>query len=358
MLYYLFLFLTLLYLYQLGVSPRLQVFLSLLILCIFSSVRFNAGYDYPVYYELSQKNDYDWFEPLSRTLMDIGHHTDPVFLFILSSALIAIFYYLAFDRYSRLYQWHPIGLFAFLGLPIAYLDSLGVIRQFISIAIFVYVVSNIHRRTLFSMTWLVIAALFHKSILLLLPLVLLRRYLSKPRSWLIYFILWACFLTIGPLLITAISQYTGLYTSYFTLHLSSSGFKIYALFFLIFIFFLKNRKYIFEYKNHTFLFHCYFIGILLFSAALPFGIHISRISWALLAVHPLLFGIVLSKKTSFLRGAFLTACAFVMSFSLFLAYKNPERDFLNQYQPFFLLDKFQRDFIIEKSLQTEIQRQD
>jgi hypothetical protein len=47
-----------------------------------------------------------------------------------------------------------------------------------------------------------------------------------------------------------------------------------------------------------------------------------------------------------------------MSMSLFLAYKNPERDFLNQYQPFFLLDKFQRDFIVEKSLQTEIQRQD
>lgn len=358
MIYYFFLFLALLYLYLLGVSPRLQVFLSLLILCVFSGIRFNAGYDYPVYYELSQKDDYDWFEPLSRVLMDIGHHTDPVLLFILSSALIATFYYLAFDRYSRLYQWHPVGLFAFLGLPIAFLDSLGVIRQFIAIAIFVYVASNIHRRTLISMAWLLIAALFHKSILVLFPLVILRRWLSKPHSWLIYVLVWACFLTVGPLLITAVSQYTGLYTSYFTLHLSSSGLKIYALLSLIYLFFLINRKYIFENSNHTFLFHCYFIGILLFSAALPFGIHISRISWALLAVHPLLFGIVFYKKTPLLRGAFITACALTMSLSLFLAHKNPERDFLNQYQPFFLLDKFERDFIVKKSLQTEIQRQD
>ncbi len=358
MIYYLFLFLVLLYFHLLGVSPRLQVFLSLLTLCIFSGVRFNAGYDYPVYYELSQKDDYDWFEPLSRVLMDIGHYTDPVFLFILSSALIAIFYYLALDRYSRLYQWHPVAIFAFLGLPIAYLDSLGVIRQFIAIAIFVYVASNIYRRTLISIAWLLIAALFHKSILVLFPLVILRRWLSKPRSWFIYVLVWACFLVLGPLLITAVSQYTGLYTSYFTLHLSNSGLKIYALLSLIYIFFLINRKYIFENSNHIFLFHCYFIGILLFSAALPFGIHISRISWALLAVHPFLFGIVFYKKTPLLRGAFIAACALTMSMSLFLAYKNPERDFLNQYQPFFLLDKFQRDFIVEKSLQTEIQRQD
>lgn len=358
MIYYLFLFLALLYLYLLGASPRLQVFLSLLILCIFSGVRFNAGYDYPVYYDLSQKDDYGWFEPLSRVLMDIGRYTDPVLLFILSSILITTFYYLAFDRYNRLYQWHPIGIFAFLGLPIAYLDSLGVIRQFIAISIFVYVVSNIHRRTLISMGWLIIAALFHKSILAIFPLVLLRRWLSKPHSWLVYILVWACFLTIGPLLITAVSQYTGLYTSYFTLHLSSSGLKIYALLFLIFIFFLGNSKYIFKTNNHTYLFHCYFIGILLFSASLPFGIHISRISWALLAVHPLLFGIILSKKSSLTRGVFISICALLMSISLFFAHKNPERDFLNQYQPFFLLDKFQRDFIIKRSLQTEIHRPD
>ncbi|MGE8548900.1 EpsG family protein [Alcaligenes sp. WGS1538] len=332
--------------------------MSLLTLAVFSGIRFNAGYDYPVYYELIRKDDYDWFEPLSRVLMDIGHKTDPIVFFALSSLLIAFFYYLAFDRYSRIHQWHPVGIFAFLGLPIAYLDSLGVIRQFVAIAIFVYVASNINRNTLHSLAWLLVAALFHKSITILLPLVLLRRFLSTPRTIFIYLALWTGFLGIGSLIIATVSLYTGLYSSYFTLHLSSSGFKIYILLSLIFVYFLANRRLLFENGNHIFLFNCYFLGILLFSAALPFGIHISRISWALLAVHPLLFGVILARKPAADHFLFVAACTAIMSVSIFLAYKNPERDFLNQYQPFFAMDKYQRDFIIEKSLQTEIQRED
>lgn len=358
MIYYLLLFLFLLYIHQLGISARFQVFLSLLTLFTFSGVRFNAGYDYPVYYDLIRKDDYDWFEPLSRVLMDIGHKTDPVVFFILSSLLIAFFYYLAFDRYSRVYQWHPVGLFAFLGLPIAYLDSLGVIRQFAAIAIFVYIVSNIQRNTLQSLAWLLIAALFHKSIAVLLPVVIFRRFLSSPRSIVTYLLVWAACLGMGSLVITAVSQYTGLYSSYFTLHLSNSGFKIYLLLSLIFIYFLANRQSILENRNHIFLLNCYFLGILLFSAALPFGIHISRISWALLAVHPLLFGIVMAHKTTAVRGVFIIACTSIMAVSMFLAYQNSERDFLNQYQPYFILNKFERELIIDRSLQTEIQRDD
>ena len=289
--------------------------------------------------------------------MRIGQHTDPIIFFVLSSFLIVFFYYLALDRFSRVHDWHPVGLFAFLGLPIAYLDSLGVIRQFIAIAIFIYIVSNIKRNIFLSLVYLIIATLFHKSIVILIPIILLRKFLTKPKSIIIYFMAWGLFVLAGSFFLTAASLYTGLYSIYLKIHLSNSGLKIYLLLSLILLYFIHNRKIIFSDPDYTFLFHCYFIGILLFSASLPFGIHISRISWSLLAVHPLIFGIILRQKTAEERSLVIIGSFLIMCTSLYLSSQNSERDFLNQYQPFFSLDQFQRDLIIEKSLQTEIHRE-
>lgn len=358
MLYYFFLFLLLLYIYQLGLSSRFQVALYCILLFVFASLRFNVGYDYPAYYHFIVTDDYGWFEPLSRLLMYVGRQTDPLVFFLLAGGLIVFFYYRAFDRCCVRSKWDPVAIFAFVGLPIAYLDSLGAIRQFIAIAIFVYVASDIQRVRLASLGWMVVACLFHSSAAIFLPFVLLASFFSRPHKVGVYLLLWLAVLVVGPFLIRYISLQTGFYTIYFSMHVTDSGGKIYLLLASMMGYFLINRKIIFEDANHVFIFNCYFIGILIFSAALPFGIHVSRAGWGFLAVHPLLFGVVLARKAYMERMLFVVFCFLLMCVALFLSYKNPQRDFLNQYQVAPLLDKFQRDLKIDKSLRDEIWKYD
>lgn len=352
--YYLIIFFLLLYIYGLGLSQRFQVALSCAVLAVFAGFRFNAGYDYPAYYHFMQQGNYDWFEPFSWLLMQLGQHSDPIIFFLLSSLLVIGFYYAAFDSYCRKQGWNPIGVFAYLCLPIAYLDSFGVIRQFVSISIFVYVVSDIERNRLLSIGWLLVAVMFHGAVAVFLPLLLLVRWLSRPRPLALYLFLWVFFLVVGPLLIKFVSLKAGIYADYFDVHVTSSGKKIYLLLSVIFIYFLLNRRLLFLNSSHTYILNCYFIGMLLFSAALPFGIHVSRAGWGVLAVHPLLFGVILGRKGFAERAVFICACFFIMYMVLFFSYKNPERDFLNQYQFSPMVDGFQRDLIIRKSLQNEL----
>ncbi|MFA7438319.1 EpsG family protein [Castellaniella sp.] len=324
--------------------------MSFLALFVFSSLRFNAGYDYPVYYHFIQSGDVDRFEPLSRVLMGLGDATDPAVFFVLSSALVVLFYYLAFNRYCQAHRLSQIGIFSFLCLPMAFLDSLGVVRQFVAIAIFVYVASQIGRNLLWSLGLMLLAALFHASVIILIPLVLLRKHLARLLDVRLYILLWSLALVLGSSMIRQVSTWTGWYSYYFEYQLSDSGYKIYALMCCVFIYFLLNRKKIAVDANHGYLFNCFFLGILLYSAALPFGIHVSRISWALLAVHPLLFSVVLTGKSDGERSFFIAGCIGVLAILMLLAYRNPERDPLNQYEPFFVYDRAQRDLIMERSI--------
>lgn len=350
MVYYFLLFGYLLYIYHLELSVRLQLSLSFLAFFAFSALRFNAGFDYPVYYELISTGAIDRFEPLSRVLMGIASLTDPMVFFALSSALVVLFYYLAFDRYCSTYRLSLIGVFSFLCLPMAFLDSLGVVRQFIAIAIFFYVASDIRRNLYVSLGLMLLAILFHAAIAILIPVVLLRRYLARLLNLPVYVLAWLAALALGSVVITRVSLWTGWYSYYLTQHVSGSGYKIYALMCAIFIYFLLNRRLISAERNHVYLFNCFFLGLLLYSAAVPFGIHISRISWALLAVHPLLFSVILTEKSTAIRVLFIGTCVAIMAIFLVLAYRNPDRDPLTQYEPFFIHDRVDRDQIMERAI--------
>jgi len=352
--YYLILFFLTFYIISLDLPRTAQLKLCFILFLLFSGLRFNSGYDYPIYYELIKKDNYAWIEPFSKILMDIGRITDPIYFFTASSLITIFFYYRAFYNYCKDKEFSTIGILSLISFPITLIDSLGFVRQFIAISIFVFVASTIERKKVYSILLILLASLFHKAILITLPLVIFRSILFRHYNISLYILLWLAALVIGPIALVYLVNTSGLYTDYITKHVSSNGYKIYALFSVVFFYFILNLSYLKENKKYIFLFNCFFIGLLFYSASLPFGLHASRISWGLLAVHPLIFGIILYNKEILERSAFLLVCLTLLAASLYLSSQNQDRDFLNQYRPVFLTDKYKRDWIINRSIQTEI----
>jgi len=318
------------------VNNRRCAVLSVLFLGFcFSALRFDAGYDYPVYYQFAAGIGNVHFEPLVDLIGFFSRLLHPQVFFVLTSFLVVYFFYKSYSFVEFACGCSRIAILIFCFAPIGLLLSMGIIRQMLSAYMIMYaVLLSANRQTGHAHFIALLAVLTHESAFIAFPIIWLRPVLST-RIPIIF--LWL-FLLASPLmlgLIKIFSKLTGLYYGYFFSELSDIGYKMYLLFLLIFLsfnFFLKEiRDSIII--NH--LFNFFFIGLFFYTALLPLGMHLQRLAWSMMISYPLIIGYLLTKSHSLYRALAVLITFFLLLISLYLANAEPARDSLNRYRLFF-----------------------
>ena len=149
-------------------NHSLWVILYFGILFIFFAIRDNIGFDYPAYCKFIETEYYrlyiyDRWEYLSYFLMDIAHtFANPQIFFIGIAGIALPLYYAAFQRYSRTPQEIMISVLVFFALPIGFLYSLALSRQFVALGILLYATKYMLRREFLKYAiCAVVASCFH-----------------------------------------------------------------------------------------------------------------------------------------------------------------------------------------------------
>ena len=163
---------------------------SFLALFLLSGFRVDVGIDYPSYvqwfYDI-YNYDFSYFEPGFRAIIGIIQifSLDPQWLFIVSSFLTIGIIYISIKKYS----FNP-ALSVFLFSTMGFLShSLNLTRQFIAIAIILYAFNYLVNQKFWKYAAAVgVAALFHQTALIMLPVYFLLRMKLKPAHYLVILI--------------------------------------------------------------------------------------------------------------------------------------------------------------------------
>ena len=173
-----------------------------LILFAFAALRFMYGNDYYNYYR--------WFNHIHAggasgfkteilySLLNRWLPSFPVLIALSSALLIIVIYRMISKNLPTRYAW--IGIFIFVVNPYLFLMNLSALRQSIAFCFFAIGVELVCRKKyLWYLVMVVIAALFHKSAILLLPMCLIAT--TRPVKY------WVCWLIgIGTLVLLMSSQ--------------------------------------------------------------------------------------------------------------------------------------------------------
>ena len=150
------------------------LFLSFLVLFLFSGLRYNIGYDYSytyvrLYNYLAMGYEISHYEPLflllNKFVFLVFDNVD--FVFLISSFLTIGIVYLAIKKQSSIV---PLSIFLLIGSRF-YFYSFTQVRQYIAIAIFLYAIKYIETKNIKKyMILIIIASLFHKLALAYIPI--------------------------------------------------------------------------------------------------------------------------------------------------------------------------------------------
>lgn len=195
--YFIILFIpTLLYVFEELYNIKGNYFrkLAILFISLFVSLRYGLGVDYFTYqnafYNISSGNFIDKFEPGYILLNFVVGYFGFGFHFMLF--IIAVFnymlLYLSIEYYMDKYKW--VGLFLFLITFDLFIYTLSAIRQSIALSIFLYASRYIVQQNWKKYFLLVLmGALFHLSIIVLLPIYQLYNYIRNKNYIFISYIL-------------------------------------------------------------------------------------------------------------------------------------------------------------------------
>lgn len=142
---------------------------AIILIVIFSGIRYNIGFDYLTYWGDIEYEHYS-MEPLSGLLQLIAHETHPVVFFILSSLLMYPLMIKSFTKDSV----NPMeSILFFVCFQSFYICSLSTVRQAMAWAIIWWLIFQKEKGLIKVMLTSIIAACFHSSgfigILLLFP---------------------------------------------------------------------------------------------------------------------------------------------------------------------------------------------
>lgn len=154
---------------------NLKLIISI-VFCIFYSIREFVGYDYTMYYNIIDKGMHEGYlyrnEYLSYFFMDIANYFNEPRVFFALVAIIALPLYIYFF-YNYACKRNMLGwsMLIFMALPIGFMQTLSVSRQFIAAAIVLfatkYIVSLNFKKYIFC---IFIATMFHFTSIVLIIL--------------------------------------------------------------------------------------------------------------------------------------------------------------------------------------------
>lgn len=335
--YSLFLALSSIFLFLSSVNKKTHVFFyfAVFLSVIFSGLRYDAGNDFPTYYEMTKGYiDYSRLEVIPKLLMDISVANDSPLIFFFMSSMIYISCVSIFC--IKMSKNKEMSFFLFLVLPLSFLTSLGYVRQFMSIGFFMAAIAfyaNGSRKI--SILMCVCSVLCHSSSIFAIPLVFLYRFLSSRK---IPFLVSICFILFSILSANIIYEYAylaGRYQHYITgSNVVDSGKKIGYLCIGVMVYFYLFRKKIVT-KNEIYAFNLFVIFCVIYSGLMDFGEYVSRVAYFLFPAAWVVFPSTISfKGGSRLMQAFMVLLFGVAMFytTLYLAHSNPTRDFLTNYE--------------------------
>ncbi len=144
-------------------------FLGLLIIILVSGLRFCVGIDFLSYWDMFLSVDYTntefGFKCLIWIMKWLGLGPQAMYLITSVFVIVPVFYAIKFYTNDHI----VIAFFIFLASGV-YFESFNLIRQYLAIALFFYASRFIiERRFIRYLTFILIAALFHRSAIILLP---------------------------------------------------------------------------------------------------------------------------------------------------------------------------------------------
>ncbi len=229
------------------------VFFSI-IFTFFYATREFVGYDYQMYYDVINNNLYEGYmyrnEWLSYYFMDISYYFDEPRIFFALIAIIAIpIYFYVFKKYSKNRINMGWMILAFLALPIGFIQTLSVSRQFIATAIVLLATKYIITRNLKKYIFcLLLATLFHFSSVISILFYIINCKKFKYKYFIFIFIIMGFFLEVIKILI---NNYFELYSGYFNYTFLYQGglmqLFMYIILGLVFVYIRFYKKYIDNY---------------------------------------------------------------------------------------------------------------
>lgn len=307
------------------INASYRKYFIFLILFIFSAIRFDVGFDFQTYYEvISDLNhsEYYRFGVADRALIDISRFFAFEQIYFIATSLFIN--YLVVKTFSKYSSNIFISTLVYLAIPIFYLYSFSIIRQFVAISIVIYSVKYIIRRNAanFSIS-ILIATLFHASALVALPLY----FITAKRFSNITLLALSLLATLSPVTVKPLIE---TYLPYYSHYLSSNGSHGWTMMYLLSIFFafaVSHGRGINTKKGILF-YNAYAIGFFLYAFFIQFGEVAPRVSFYYLIFLTLLLPELLANyknKQALAISSGLFIALFFVNFYFFdkIEVKNP-----------------------------------
>lgn len=150
----------------------LGLYLSIVSFSFIVGLRWDVGVDYMTYYELASgyfsQSQLDRIEPFARYTAQIVYTNGfPFYVWFILMAFLQYFFVIKSVDRDKAYLLSYI-VFFYLCYMLAF--SMNIVRQAVAFSILLYAYNYIYRKKFFHYAiWCIIAALFHKSALLMLP---------------------------------------------------------------------------------------------------------------------------------------------------------------------------------------------
>lgn len=287
-------------------------YIPLYIVLFVSVFRFDVGYDYPSYYDSILHPDslsINRYDYLSTLFAEISICFKSPFLFFFLYAIstyFLIFYACCKCSVSPLFSFY-------IYFCVYYLDSLGIIRQALAIAIVFYGYDYIRRRLVFKyMILVILASLFHKTALISLFLYPIYRMKFKFLLVIVFF-----FLAFENNIHNLLIEYEIMKFYFITDMEFAGGNKIMICNIILYLVLLFVSKCNNSYEKTKGLFKLIFLGLLfpfIFGGALG-----GRLSLYFLIFNILLVPYVLNKSNLYLKTYFVSYFVIYYIVSLYIS---------------------------------------
>lgn len=308
-----------------ALDGKILYYIALSLLILVTGFRYRFGFDYPQYLSMIEGETVDGIEYFHVLIMSWSGELEWANLYyIITSSLIFLFYFSGGGAGTS-YRVKNLALLFFVIYPLGYIESISILRQYISIACFIFI-WNRNKVDFFSIIAFVIGLLSHFSFLIAMLFYIVRFIKVKPNYTLYLITGFGGYLFIKYLLLYLVNHYTyfNFYNSFdksgFLLTLSS---LLIPLICIIIIITSKDES---NYPECNLI----FLGVVLFFALSLFNVQMSR-----LAYYPLLISPFVIAKLSIERPLLKWFCFIfffgTLCFRFFLSYQLPY-DYLNNFE--------------------------
>ena len=255
--------------------------LLLIIFILFYSLRDNIGYDYPMY----ERTVYAGFadevyaskgEILSASLLNIAEYFYDAHIFFFLVALITlplIFYSLKYNTYIK--DSLSLGILSFLALPIGFVNSLSIQRQFLAIGILLFSIKYLLSRNFVKyLCCLIIACFFHISSIVYIFVYFITSNRFKYKYFVYIFIIGYIFIFIGMKILISIFPFY----EYYLLSLNSfkTGGQLQIIMYILFaIIYIILKKYLIKRCYYNIFLKAYLWGLISTLWLIPFDANVA-----------------------------------------------------------------------------------